>query len=117
MSWPSAHSSSLKYTFIRASHARSFDLSPVNTSFSLILYILGLSPARAVVSCVGGAVAGLAGAQLTGSHCVFMALLLVRAGDAVSSPPSGDDGSGVSRLVALHSSWSSAFTNSDSLMS
>ena len=40
MSWPSAHPTSLKYTFIWASHSGSLDLSALNTSGSLILGLL-----------------------------------------------------------------------------
>ena len=48
-----------------------------------------------------------------------MVFLLVWAGDAVSSDPAGDGGSGVSGLVALAGScvWSSASPRSDTLIS
>ena len=48
-----------------------------------------------------------------------MVFLLVWAGEAVSSDPAGDSGSGVSRLGAFAGScvWSSASLKSDTLMS
>ena len=40
VSWHSAHPTSIKYTFIWASHSRSLALSPLNTSGFLIFGLL-----------------------------------------------------------------------------
>ena len=53
VSWPSAYPTSLKYTFIWASHSRSLDLSPLNTSGSLILGLLVFPSVVVVVDWAG----------------------------------------------------------------
>ena len=72
-------------------------LSPLNTSGSLILGFLVFP------SIVGWAGPGLSagGAEPLGCPWRLMVFLLVWAGDAVSSDPAGDGGSGVSGLGAL----------------
>ena len=63
--WPSAHPTSLKYTFIWASHSRSLDLSPLNTSGSLILGLLVFPSVVLVVDWAGPGLS-ISGAGPTG---------------------------------------------------
>ena len=115
VSWPSAHPTSLKYTFIWASHSRSLALSPLNISGSLILGLLVFP------SIVGwaGPVLSTGVTEPLGCPGRLMVFLLVWAGEAVSSEPAGDGGSGVSGLEALAGSrvWSSASPKSEMLIS
>ena len=90
-------------------------LSPLNTSGSLIF---GLLVFPSIAYWAGpGLSAG--GAEPLGCRWRLIVFLPVWAGDAVSSDPSGDGGSGVSGLGALAGScvWSSASPKSDTMIS